>query len=34
MTVDTRTLYDAAAGDWRRAEPLLLSDFTARERVL
>ena len=33
MTHDIRTLYDQAAADWCRAEPLLLSDFTARERV-
>jgi SAM-dependent methyltransferase len=34
MTHDTRAMYDAAAADWRRDEPLLLSDFTARERVM
>jgi 2-polyprenyl-3-methyl-5-hydroxy-6-metoxy-1,4-benzoquinol methylase len=34
MTIDTRAMYEAAAGDWRRDEPLLLSDFTARQRVL
>ncbi|MEB3156463.1 MAG: class I SAM-dependent methyltransferase [Cyanobacteriota bacterium] len=34
MTIDTRALYDQAADDWRRSEPLLLSDYTARERVL
>jgi SAM-dependent methyltransferase len=34
MTIDTRRLYDQAADDWRRDAPLLLSDFTARERVL
>jgi SAM-dependent methyltransferase len=34
MTIDTRAMYEAAAGDWRRDEPLLLSDFTARERVI
>jgi SAM-dependent methyltransferase len=34
MTIDTRAMYDAAAGDWRRDGPLLLSDFTARERVI
>ncbi|MEB3317644.1 MAG: hypothetical protein VKO39_05830 [Cyanobacteriota bacterium] len=34
MTLDTHTLQDRAAGDWRRDSPLLLSDDTARERVL
>lgn len=33
MTSDIRSLYDQAAADWQRAEPLLLSDYTARERV-
>lgn len=30
----TRAIYDASARDWRRDQPLLLSDFTARPRVL
>jgi SAM-dependent methyltransferase len=30
----TRALYDASATQWRRDQPLLLSDFTARPRVL
>jgi SAM-dependent methyltransferase len=30
----TRDLYDASATAWRRDQPLLLSDFTARPRVL
>jgi SAM-dependent methyltransferase len=34
MTSDIRALYEQAASDWQRSEPLLLSDFTARERVL
>ena len=34
MAIDTQAMYDAAAGDWRRDGPLLLSDFTARERAL
>lgn len=34
MTGDTRAIYDAAAADWRREQSLLLSDFTARERVI
>jgi SAM-dependent methyltransferase len=34
MTSDIRALYERAACDWQRSEPLLLSDFTARERVL
>jgi SAM-dependent methyltransferase len=34
MTSDIRALYERAASDWQRSEPLLLSDFTARERVL
>ena len=30
----TSDLYDASASAWRRDQPLLLSDFTARPRVL
>ena len=30
----TRALYDASAAAWRRDQPLLLSDFTARPRVM
>lgn len=30
----TRALYDQAATQWNRSEQLLLSDFTARQRVL
>lgn len=30
----TRQLYDASASRWSRDQPLLLSDFTARPRVL
>lgn len=33
-TPSTRDLYDASASAWRRDQPLLLSDFTARPRVL
>lgn len=33
MTSDIRVLYEQAATDWQRSEPLLLSDYTARERV-
>lgn len=34
MTLHTRELYDASAQDWRRDEAVLLSDYTARERVI
>lgn len=34
MTSETRLLYEQAATVWERSEPLLLSDYTARERVL
>jgi SAM-dependent methyltransferase len=34
MTSDIRQLYEQAAADWQRSEPLLLSDYTARERVV
>lgn len=34
MTRGTREMYDAAAGGWRRDEAVILSDFTARERVI
>lgn len=34
MTNDTRAMYNQAAAGWRRDESLLLSDFTARERVM
>lgn len=30
MTASTKDLYDAASGEWRRSEPVLLSDYTAR----
>lgn len=30
MIVSTKDLYDDASDDWRRSEPVLLSDFTAR----
>ena len=33
MASDIHALYEQAASDWQRSEPLLLSDFTARERV-
>ena len=33
MTSEIRVLYDQAASEWQRSEPLLLSDYTARERV-
>jgi SAM-dependent methyltransferase len=33
MTSEIRALYDQAASEWQRSEPLLLSDYTARERV-
>jgi len=32
--LSTRDLYDASASSWSREGPLLLSDFTARPRVL
>lgn len=31
---DTKTLYDAQAGSWKRDAPLLLSDYSARPFVL
>jgi len=34
MSVSTETLYDQASQDWRRSEPTLLSDFTARPFLL
>lgn len=34
MPIDTRAMYDAAAADWHRGQPVLLSDYTARERVI
>lgn len=30
MTLSTTEIYDRAANDWKRREPILLSDFTAR----
>ena len=33
MSSDTHTLYEQSAANWQRSEPLLLSDYTARERV-
>ena len=30
----TQTLYDQHSGNWARTAPVLLSDFTARPRVL
>ena len=33
MNSDTRALYEQSAADWQRSAPLLLSDYTARERV-
>jgi ubiquinone/menaquinone biosynthesis C-methylase UbiE len=33
MTETTATIYNKAAGNWERNEPILLSDFTARPRV-
>lgn len=33
MTSEIRDLYDQAASEWQRSEPVLLSDYTARERV-
>ncbi len=34
MSVSTRDLYDERSQDWRRSEPILLSDFTARPFLL
>jgi SAM-dependent methyltransferase len=34
MAISTRELYDGAARDWARQEPTLLSDFTARPRLI
>jgi SAM-dependent methyltransferase len=34
MSEATSTLYDRAAGDWARQQPVLLSDYTARPFVL
>ena len=34
MTTSTETLYDDASQDWKRSQPLLLSDFTARPFLL
>lgn len=31
---DTRQLYDRSAADWRRNQPMLLSDYTARPFVM
>jgi SAM-dependent methyltransferase len=31
---NTRELYDSQAGDWKRSEPVLLSDYSARPFVL
>lgn len=33
MNSDTRLLYEQSAADWQRSEPVLLSDYTARQRV-
>ncbi|MEB3305837.1 MAG: class I SAM-dependent methyltransferase [Cyanobacteriota bacterium] len=34
MSIDTQALYNKAAAGWQRDQPVLLSDFTARERVM
>jgi SAM-dependent methyltransferase len=34
MSQSTASLYDNAAGDWARSQPVLLSDYTARPFVL
>lgn len=34
MDLSNRQLYNASVGTWRRREPVLLSDFTARPRVV
>lgn len=34
MSVTTKDLYDEASQDWRRSEPVLLSDYTARPFLL
>lgn len=34
MPETTATLYNGSAGSWRRSEPILLSDFTARPFLL
>ena len=34
MPESTATIYDRAAGNWQRSEPILLSDFTARPFLL
>lgn len=34
MPESTATIYDKAAGNWQRSEPILLSDFTARPFLL
>lgn len=34
MPESTATIYDRAAGNWQRHEPILLSDFTARPFLL
>lgn len=34
MTIQTEALYNKAADSWQRDQPVLLSDFTARERVM
>ena len=33
MSNEICALYDQAASEWQRSQPLLLSDYTARERV-
>ncbi len=34
MTIDTQALYNKAAASCQLDEPVLLSDFTAKERVM
>ena len=34
MTTSTETLYDGASRNWKRSEPVLISDFTARPFLL
>lgn len=34
MSATTKDLYDEASHDWRRSEPILLSDYTARPFLL
>ncbi len=33
-TQETKKLYDESAGDWKRVEPILLSDYSARPFVI